>query len=96
MTGQKENGPHSRELPASGPFSQVMAGVGVRTSVGRADGFTARRSYPTSMPLTSTYAVRGGIPGQARPLTCIAAVFASGSAMGHLPFWGVLHCAPLP
>jgi hypothetical protein len=23
-------------------------------------------------------------------------VTASGSAMGRLPFWGVLHCAPLP
>jgi hypothetical protein len=33
-----------------------------------ADGFTARRSYPRPMPLTSAYAVRGGIPGQARPL----------------------------
>jgi hypothetical protein len=30
------------------------------------------------------------------PLTCIAAVTASGFAMVRLPFWGVLHCAPLP
>jgi hypothetical protein len=26
--GQRRNGPHSREFPASGPFSQVVAGVG--------------------------------------------------------------------
>jgi hypothetical protein len=51
-------------------------------------------------------AMVGAPPGEAlrrltaqaagNPLTCIAAVFASGSAMGLLPFWGVLHCAPLP
>src|SRR5271165_1782910 len=34
-------------------------------------------------------------PGRC-PLTCIAAVTASGFAMVRLPFWGVLHCAPLP
>ena len=27
-TGQRRNGPHSREFAASGPFSQVVAGVG--------------------------------------------------------------------
>jgi hypothetical protein len=26
--GQEENGPHSRDIPASGPFMQVVAGVG--------------------------------------------------------------------
>ena len=34
----------------------------VQTSTGSADGFTARRSYPRPMPLTSTYAVRGSVP----------------------------------
>ena len=34
----------------------------------KGDGFTARRSYPRSMPLTSTYAVRGMIAGCGRPL----------------------------
>jgi hypothetical protein len=26
--GTEQNGPHSREFPASGPFLQVVAGVG--------------------------------------------------------------------
>lgn len=33
---------------------------------------------------------------ESRPLTCIAAVTSSGSAVARLPFRGVLDCAPLP
>ena len=37
------------------------------------------------------------VPGAGRrPLTCIAAVMASGSSCPRLRFGGVLHCAPLP
>ena len=49
-------------------------------------------------------AVRGKADGahrpswrpERRPLTCIAAVMASGSSWSRLRFGGVLHCAPLP
>ena len=40
----------------------------VQTSTGSADGFTASRSYPRPIPLTSTYAVRGSVPRRGRPL----------------------------
>ena len=48
------------------------------------------------MSLTSTYAVRGAIPGRGRPLTCIAAVTQVVPRWPHSRFAGVLHCAPLP
>ena len=40
----------------------------VQTSTGSVDGFTASRSYPRPMPLTSTYAVRGSVPRRGRGL----------------------------
>jgi hypothetical protein len=66
-----------------------------------APSFTSSRIRRQRGP---SVAVRGTADGVARPswrhgrrpLTCIAAVTASGFAMVRLPFWGVLHCAPLP
>jgi hypothetical protein len=54
---------------------------------GRAYTFTVRDGKRFAGPLA--------LP-RSCPLTCIAAVTASGSAMVRLPFWGVLHCTPLP
>jgi hypothetical protein len=51
-----------RAIPADGGRSRI------RTWEGEADGFTARRSYPRLVPLTSADAVRGTIRGRPRPL----------------------------
>ena len=61
--------------------------LGLHNSFGMvAHGYTSDLSVPW----------RGVVlPGRC-PLACIAVVTASGSAMVRLPFWGVLHCAPLP
>ncbi len=66
--GTEQKRPLAREFAASGAFSQVVAGVGVRTNAGWADGFTARSSYPRTVPLTSAYALRGVFAGFGRPL----------------------------
>ena len=45
MTGQRRNGPRSREFPASGPFSQVVAGPGFEP------GRRSRRFYRPALLL---------------------------------------------
>jgi hypothetical protein len=50
----------------------------IMASEGPGSGFTARRSYPRLSPLTSAYAVQGGISGYRRPL-CVHRVWISGS-----------------
>jgi hypothetical protein len=62
---------YGRHSDHSDGFQQCWpGGVPGRRSptVGANPGFSARRSYPRSMPLNSTYAVRGTIAGRARPL----------------------------
>ena len=71
-------------------------GMHARLSGARQAGTCRRRGPSVAVRETADGAHRPSWRPGRRPLTCIAAVTASGSAMGRLPFWGVLHCAPLP
>jgi hypothetical protein len=57
--GTEKNGPPATRIRSQRAVSAGSGKCWVRTNVGRADGFAARRLYPRSMPLTSTYAVPG-------------------------------------
>ena len=76
------NGPHSREIPASGPFSQVVAGV-VWQVLGSNQRRLSRRSYSTLL-LPESYAaeLRVCVPrcvsGCRRPL-CVRAPWVPGA-----------------